>query len=164
MILGLSSGAFTELHVTISLIAIVAGLAVLTAMLSAEKPSRWTGVFLWTTVATSVTGFLFPSPGGPTPAQIVGIISLIVLALALAGFYLFRFRGPWRFIYVAAALLALYLNVFVALVQAFEKIPALNALAPTGSEPPFLIAQGLIFVAFVIFGFFAVKRFHPETA
>jgi hypothetical protein len=162
MVFGLSLHAFTELHVLISLIAILAGLFVLMAMLTAERPSRWTGLFLLMTVLTSLTGFLFPN-AKITPAQVVGAISLAVLALALIGYYGFRLRGPWRFIYVVTGLFALYLNCFVAVVQAFQKIPALHALAPEGNEPPFLVAQAALLLIFVIFGFLAVKRFHPPV-
>jgi hypothetical protein len=163
MILGLTLHAFTELHVAISLIAIAAGLIVLLAMLTGGRASAWTGLFLIMTVPTSVTGFLFPRVA-VTPAQIVGAISLGLLALALLGYYAFRLRGPWRFIYVITALFALYLNCFVAVVQAFLKIPALNALAPNGNEPPFMAAQGALLLIFLILGFLAVRKFHPAAA
>src|SRR5262245_47971088 len=135
MILGLSIGAFTTLHVVISLLAILAGLGVLIGMLRATFPPVLNAVFLATTIATSVTGFLFPLKA-IGPPHIVGAISLIVLAIALVALYGRHLAGRWRVAYVATALLALYFNVFVAVVQAFTKLPPLTALAPTQSEPP----------------------------
>ena len=143
--------ALTIFHVALSLIGIAAGLAVLYGFLT-SKTSGATSLFLWMTVATSVTGFFFPFHG-MTPGIVVGILSLIVLAIA------FRARNRWRKTYVIAAMIALYLNVFVLVVQLFEKVPALTALAPTHSEPPFQIAQGVVLLLFVILTVRAVMKY-----
>jgi hypothetical protein len=161
MILGLSLQDFTTLHVVISLIAIVTGLIVVWGMLNSQRMPAMTALFLVTTILTSVTGFFFPATM-VTPAQIVGIISLAVLAGAVLAFYLFHLNGRWRWIYVAMALLALYLNVFVLVVQGFQKVPALHALAPNGNEPAFIVAQTLVLLLFAWLGYLAVSRFHPE--
>ena len=163
MILGLSVEAFTLLHVIISLVGIASGLVVLFAMIGGRRSDALTAVFLATTVATSVTGFFFHSKA-IGPPHIVGVISLVVLALALLALYGRRLAGIWRPVYVVAAVLAFYLNCFVAVVQAFLKIPPLHALAPAGTEPPFAIAQGLVLLAFVGLGYLAVKRYHPAAA
>jgi hypothetical protein len=163
MILGLSTSTFTTLHVIVSLIGIAAGLIVLYGMLNAKPLPGWTAIFLAATVLTSVTGFFFPA-AQVLPSHIVGIISLVVLALALAALYLFHLHGAWRWIYVVSAMVALYFNCFVGVVQAFLKIPALHALAPTQSELPFAIAQLIVLALFIVLGFLAVKRFHPAAA
>ena len=160
MILGMSTGAFTLLHVAISLIAIACGVVVTIGMWRAQRVPLWTAVFLVTTVATSVTGFLFHSKSFGPP-HVVGVISLLILALALVALYGYRLTGAWRWIYVAGALAAFHLNVFVAVVQAFQKLPFLNALAPKGSEPPFAIAQLLVLAGFIALGIIAARRFHP---
>ena len=132
-------------------------------MLNASRLATWTAVFLATTVLTSVTGFLFPFEK-LLPSHIFGIISLPLLAVAILALYAFRLAGPWRWIYVVTALVALYLNTFVAVVQAFLKIPPITALAPTQSEPPFAIAQLLLLAIVVGLGVLAVRRFRPGTA
>ena len=162
MFLGLSIAAFTKLHVLLSLIGIVSGLVVLYGMLGAQKMPGWTALFLATTVLTSVTGFMFPAVA-ITPAAIFGIISLVVLAWALLALYVFQARGTWRWIYVVTAVLALYLNVFVLVVQAFQKITFVHPLAPNGSEPPFLVAQTIVLLTFLWLGFGAVLKFRPEA-
>jgi len=161
--LGLSLQAFTILHVIISLVAIAAGLVVFYQMLNSQFSPVWTLVFLVTTILTSVTGFMFPIAAF-TPALGFGIISLVVLAVALYALYSQHLAGAWRWIYVVTALFALYLNVFVLVVQSFQKIPALNALAPKGSEPPFAIAQAVVLAAFLYFGYCAVKAFRTRGA
>ena len=163
MILGMSFSTFTTLHVIISLIGIVTGLVALLGMLGGKNLGGWTAVFLATTVLTSVTGFLFPFTK-LLPSHVVGIVSLIVLAAALLALYAFRLDGPWRWIYVVAAVLALYLNVFVGVVQAFQKVGQLRALAPTQTEPPFAAAQGAVLLLFLILGLVALRRFRPPTA
>ena len=163
MVLGMSLSAFTQFHVALSLIGIATGFVVLFGMWSARRMEGWTAVFLATTVATSVTGFLFPFKA-IGPPHVFGVISLVLLAFAVLGYYTYRLVGRWRRIYVIGAVVSLYLNVFVGVVQAFLKIPALHALAPQGREPPFAIAQGLVFLAFVAFGYRAMKRFHPDRA
>jgi hypothetical protein len=163
MILGMSVAAFTTLHVVISLIGIVSGIVVLIAMLGGRALSGWTALFLATTVLTSATGFLFPSTGF-TPAQGVGILSLVLLAIALFALYGGHLAGVWRWIYVLTAVPSLYLNCFVLVAQSFQKIPALNALAPTQSEPPFQIAQLVVLVIFVIATVVAIRKFHPAPS
>jgi hypothetical protein len=158
-----ASQVFTNIHVAISLVAFVTGLITLFGLLAGRVFPTATGGFLILTVLTSVTGFLFPFHG-VTPAIIVGIISCVLLALAIAGIYVFNVAGAWRWIYVVTAVMALYLNCFVLVVQAFQKIPALHALAPKGNEPPFGIAQGLVLVLFLIAGYLSVRRFHPAIA
>jgi hypothetical protein len=160
MILGLSLSAFTLVHVAISLMAIVAGAVVVAKMLAGGSAPRWTAVFLVTTLVTSVTGFFFPSQS-LMPSHVFGVLSLIVLLPAAAALYVFRLRGPWRGVYVIGALVAFYLNAFVAVVQAFQKVPPLTPLAPTQSEPPFFAAQ-LVLLGLVIYaGIVALKRFRP---
>jgi len=157
MILGMSTSTFTLVHVVISLIGIFAGLIVLFGMFSAKRLSGWTALFLVTTVLTSVTGFFFHSTSFGPP-HVVGVISLVVLAVAIPALYIYRLAGSWRWIYVAGAVTALYSNVFVGVVQAFQKL----SLAPTQSEPPFLVAQAVVLAIFVVLGIVAVRSFHPE--
>jgi phosphoglycerol transferase MdoB-like AlkP superfamily enzyme len=160
MIAGLSIENFTILHTAISLIGIVSGLVVLVGMLRARRLPGWTVLFLATTVLTSVTGFMFPI-NGLTPAIVVGVISIVILAIALMALYVKHLSGAWRWIYVVTALTALYFNVFVLIVQSFQKVPVLQKLAQTQSESPFLIAQGVTLVAFLILGTLAARRFRP---
>ena len=163
MILGMSTATFTSVHVILSLIGILAGLVVvLFGLLRSQPLSGWTALFLATTVLTSLTGFLFPFER-LLPSHIVGIISLVVLAAALVALYVRRLAGSWRWIYVAGAVSALYLNAFVGVVQAFQKLPVLNVLAPTQSEPPFVIAQIVVLLLFVVLGIAAVRTFHPRS-
>jgi hypothetical protein len=162
MILGMSIATFTLVHVVLSLVGIFAGLVVVFGMLGSKKLDGWTALFLATTVLTSVTGFFFPFDK-ILPSHIVGLISLVVLAIAILALYALHLAGPWRWIYVVSAMLALYLNVFVGVVQAFQKLPLLASLAPTQSEPPFLIAQAIVLVIFVGLGIAAVRSFHPPT-
>ena len=157
MILGMSIPVFVTLHVTLSLVGIVSGLAVAAALLRGRYPAAVTAIFLATTILTSATGFPLP-PYGFDPARVVGTLSLVLLALAVAGLYVFKLAGPWRWIYIGTALAALYLNCFVAVIQSFQKIPAVNALAPTQSEPPFVIAQVVVLLAFVALGVVAIRR------
>ncbi|HEV3184856.1 MAG TPA: hypothetical protein VGZ49_08235 [Xanthobacteraceae bacterium] len=148
-------------HVIVSLIGIVSGIVVLVGMLSAQRMAGLTAVFLATTALTSVTGFFLPAEH-LLPSHVVGIISLVVLAIALVALYLRHLAGAWRWIYVVTAVIALYFNCFVGVAQAFQKIAALHALAPTQSEPPFMIAQLIVLAIFIVLGFLAVKRFHPK--
>jgi hypothetical protein len=163
MILGLSVANFTLLHVIISLIAIASGLVVLFGMLGSHRLPGWTALFLLTTILTSVTGFLFPIRGF-TPALAVGAVSLLVLAIALIAIYGQHLAGAWRWIYVAMAVTALWFNVFVLIVQAFQKVPSLHAMAPNGNESPFLIAQGLVLALFVVLGIVAAAKFRPAPS
>jgi hypothetical protein len=130
-------------------------------LLAGKRFNGWTALFLATTVATSVTGFGFPFEH-LLPSHKIGILSLLVLAVAILARYTFHLAGAWRWIYVVGATIALYFNVFVAVVQSFLKVPALKAMAPTQSEPPFLIAQLVVLALFSVLGFFAVKRFRNE--
>jgi hypothetical protein len=148
----------TAVHVLLSLLGIGSGFVVMVGLLMAKRLEGWTSLFLASTLATSLTGFLFPFHQF-LPAHGVGIISLLVLGAAIVGLYARHTVGAWRWIYVVSAVVALYLNVFVLVVQAFEKVPALKALAPTQSEPPFLIAQLVVMALFVVLAVVAVKRF-----
>jgi hypothetical protein len=163
MVFGMSLATFTLLHVVISLIAIATGFVVVSGWLRSSRPGFWTGIFLLTTVLTSVTGFGFPFTRF-LPSHWVGVISLVVLAIALLALYAFRLTGPWRWIYVTTALAALYLNVFVAVVQSFQKLAFLQPLAPTQSEAPFLVAQLAVLAIFVLLGFAALRRYQPPVA
>ncbi len=162
MTLGLSLSALTLLHVIVSLAGIGSGLIVLYGMLTAKRLDGWTAIFLTTTVLTSVTGYLFPFEH-LLPSHIVGGISLVVLAVAIVARYTFHLHGAWRGTYVVTAALALYLNCFVAVVQAFLKVPALKAMAPTQKEPPFVVAQLAVLVIFVVLTILAARRFHTEA-
>jgi hypothetical protein len=161
MVFGMSLGTYTFLHVVISLIGIGSGLVVMFGLLTGKRFDGWTGLFLATTVLTSVTGFGFPF-GHLLPSHILGILSLVVLAAAIPARYVFHLAGAWRRIYVVTAGMALYFNVFVLVVQAFEKVPALKALAPTQKEPPFLVAQLIVLVMFAVLIILAAKRFRTE--
>lgn len=161
MILGMSTAAFTEFHVLLSLVGIVSGIVVLFAMLGSRRLPAMTAIFLVTTVATSVTGFLFDSPFGP--ARVVGIISLVALAIAILALYVYKLAGAWRRIYVGTAVFSLYLNCFVGVVQTFQKVEFFRALAPTQKEPPFGIAQAVVLIAFVALGIAAARKFHPAA-
>ena len=158
----MSLATFTLIHVLISLVGIASGLVVLYGLLTSKRLDAWTVVFLATTVLTSVTGFGFPFQGF-TPALAIGFLSLIVLAVAISARYLGRLVGAWRWVYVVGAVFALYLNVFVLVVQIFLKIPVFHALAPTQSEPPFLFAQTLTAALFMALGVLAVRRFRVES-
>ena len=163
MILGIFDlSTYTVAHVVISLIAIAAGFIVACGMLASNRMEGWTALFLFTTVLTSLTGFGFPFDH-VLPSHVVGALSLVVLLIAILGYYLYRLAGAWRWIYVVAALVALWFNVFVLIVQAFQKISFLQPLAPTQSEPAFQIAQGAALVIFVVAGILAVRKFHPPA-
>lgn len=163
MILGMSLSTFTTLHVIISLIAIVTGFIAVFGMLQSRRMPCWTSIFLWTTVLTSVTGFMFPNTS-VTPGIIVGIISMILLAVAFFALYAKHLDVAWRWVYVWSAIAALWFNVFVGIVQSFQKIAFLNALAAKGSEPPFQIVQGAALVLLVVLAIMAVRNFHPRAA
>jgi hypothetical protein len=154
---------FTLIHVVISLIGIGSGAIVSFGMLTGKRMNGWTALFLASTVATSVTGFGFPFDH-LLPSHIVGIISLVVLAVASYARYGKRLAGGWRAVYVISAVVAFYLNVFVLVVQLFRRVPALAALAPTQSEPPFAIAQLGVFVLFIALGVMATKKFPRSIA
>jgi hypothetical protein len=156
MVLGMSLETFTLIHVLMSLLGIGSGIVVMYGFLTNQRLNRWTAVFLLTTALTSLTGFLFPFTA-MTPAIKLGIISLVVLTLAIVTRYFVHLA--WRKTYVIAACVALYFNMFVLVVQSFEKVPPLRAIAPTQKEPPFAIAQIVLLLLFVVLTTFAVKRF-----
>lgn len=151
------------IHVGLSIVGIVSGLVVLYGLLTGMALGGWTALFLATTILTSITGFPL-APFGFDPPRAIGVLSLILLAIAVGAYCLFHLAGLWRWVYVVAAMTALYLNCFVLVVQGFLKVQALHDLAPTQSEPPFLVAQSAVLILFVVLGFFAVRKFHPKAA
>ena len=165
MILGMSQATFVLVHVVISLIGIVAGLIVMFGMLGSKRQPGLTAIFLLTTILTSATGFLIPPLVSEKllPSHIIGALSLVLLAVACFALYGQKLSGRWRLIYVLTALISLYLNVFVLVIQSFLKIPALHALAPSvpPSERPFAIVQGIVLVFFVIVIIGAIRRYRP---
>lgn len=162
MTLGLSVAAITLIHVIISMIGIVTGLMAMIGLLTSKPMPRWTTVFLLTTILTSVTGFMFPFDK-LLPSHVIGIISLVLLAVACFALYSQKLAGRWRWIYVVTAMTALYLNIFVLIIQSFLKVPPLHALAPSvpPSEPPFAVVQGIVLVLFVAATVMAVRKFRP---
>src|ERR1700675_1232828 len=165
MILGMSLGTLTMVHVIISLIAIVSGILVLFGLLGSNRMPGLTAIFLLFTILTSATGFLIPPLLTETllPSHIIGLLSLVLLAVACIAVYGMQLSGAWRWIYVVTAMVSLYLNVFVLVIQSFLKVPALHALAPSvpPSEPPFAIVQGIVLLFFVIVIIGAVRRYRP---
>ena len=149
---------FVLFHVVISLIAIATGFVVLAGLLRGQRLDAWTAIFLVTTIATSVTGYGIPADR-LLPSHVVGALSLVVLALALYARYGARLAGGWRWAYVISATIALYFNVFVGVVQAFLRVPALRAAAPRQNEPPFVAAQSVVLLLFIGLGWLATKRF-----
>lgn len=163
MVFGMSLATFTLIHVIISLVGIGSGFIILFGMFGGKRLDGMTALFLVTTVLTSLTGYLFPFEH-LLPSHIVGGLSLVVLAIAIVARYSFHLAGRWRTIYVITAVMALYLNCFVLVVQSFLKVPALHALAPKGNEPPFAIAQGILLLLFIVAGILAVKKFRQVDA
>jgi len=165
MILGMSLSTFVTVHVIISLIGIVAGIIVMFGLLGSNRMPGLTAIFLLFTILTSATGFLIPPLLTETllPSHIIGILSLVLLAIACIALYGMQLSGAWRWIYVLTAMISLYLNVFVLVVQSFLKVPALHALAPSvpPSEPPFAVVQGIVLVFFIIVIVGAVRRYRP---
>src|SRR3954466_13828298 len=168
MILGMSLSTFTAVHVIISLIAIVSGIIVMFGLLGSKRMPGMTAIFLLFTILTSATGFLIPPLVSDKllPSHMIGILSLVLLAIACFALYGQKLAGAWRWIYVLTALLALYLNVFVLVIQSFLKVGPLHALAPSvpPSEPPFAIIQGIVLVFFAIVVIGAIRRFRPTPA
>ena len=162
MILGMSLSTFTTAHVIISLIAIVSGIIVMFGLLGSKRMPGMTAIFLLFRILTSATGFLFPFEK-LLPSHMIGILSLVLLAIACIALYGMNLSAAWRSVYVVTAMTSLYLNVFVLIIQAFLKVPALHALAPSvpPSEPPFAVIQGIVLVFFVIVIIGAVRRFRP---
>jgi hypothetical protein len=161
MILGMSVETFTFIHVVLSLVCIMTGFIVVALMLQSAPIAGWNAFFLISAILTSVTGFFFFPISGMTPAQVVGAISIVALAVALYAIYGRKLKGPWRGIYAGTAVFALYLNCFVAVVQSFAKFPYLHKFAPTGSEPAFAITQVVVLIALAILGVAAVRRYRP---
>jgi len=163
MIWGLTTSTFTAVHVALSFVGIVSGLVVLFGLIFGRRLGGWTALFLITTAATSVTGFGFPFDH-LLPSHKVGIASLLLLAVAIVALYARRLVGAWRRTYAICAVLALYLNVFVLIVQLYQKVPALKAIAPTQKEPPFAITQLAVLALFSFLTVLAAVRFRPEPA
>ena len=165
MILGMSLSAFTAVHVIISVIAIVSGIIVMFGLLGSSRLPGLTALFLLFTILTSATGFLIPPLVSEKllPSHMIGILSLVLLAIACIALYVMKLAGPWRWIYVLTALLSLYFNVFVLVIQSFLKVPALTALAPGNppSGPVFAVVQGIVLVFFVLMIIGAWRRFRP---
>jgi hypothetical protein len=154
----------TLLHVAISLVGILTGFVVAFGLLADKRLERWTAAFLISTTLTSLTGFLFFPLRPFLPSHVTGVISLVFLAAALYARYARGLAGGWRRCYVTTAVISLYLNVFVLVVQLFLKVPALHVLAPTQAEPPFAIAQGIVLLAFIVLGSLAARRFRGGSA
>jgi len=155
--------ALTLFHVGLSLVGIVSGFVVVYGLLTAKRLNGWTATFLSTTLATSLTGFLFPVHK-LLPSHVIGILSTLVLAIAIFAFYQRGLAGAWRRAYVVNAIIGLYLNVFILIAQLFMRVPALKALAPTRSAPAFQIAQLSVLIIFVLLGIFATRNFEHEQA
>jgi len=162
MVLGMSLATYTLLHVVISLIGIVSGLIVIFSLLNNKRPGVMTSLFLITTALTSITGFFFPVEH-LLPSHIIGIISLVDLAIAVPSLYVFHLAGVWRKTFIITSAIALYFNCFVLVVQSFLKVPALHSLAPNGKEPPFAVAQLLLLGAFIVLTTLAVRKFQPSA-
>jgi hypothetical protein len=160
MILGLTLVQFTFLHVFLSLVGIGAGIFIIYGLLTSRRLSILTSLFLITTVATSLTGFLFPFKG-VTPGIILGILSIIVLILAIVALYVRKLDGAWRATYVVSVCVAFYFNFFVLIAQSFDKVAALHAFAPTQASPGFGITQLAVLLIFILLTIRAVKKFHP---
>jgi hypothetical protein len=163
MSFGVPPEILLQTHVVLSLIGIVSGLIVVYGLLTDRPLGGCTALFLATTILTSLTGFPL-APFGFDPPRAVGVISLVFLAIAVISLYVFSLAGAWRWIYICSALVALYLNCFVGVIQAFGKLEFLRALAPTQTEPPFVVAQVALLIAFIAFGFFSIRSFHPRPA
>jgi len=165
MILGLSLSTFVLVHVIISLIGIAAGFVVMFGMLGSNRLPGWTAIFLLLTILTSATGFLIPPLVSEKllPSHVIGALSLVLLAIACFALYGQKLSGSWRWVYVLTALISLYLNTFVLVIQSFLKVGPLHALAPSvpPSEPPFAIVQGIVLVFFIIVIIGAIRRFRP---
>jgi hypothetical protein len=160
---GIPTGLFLQIHVVLSLIGIASGLIAMYGVLRGKLSAGWTALFLATTIATSITGFPLP-PFGFDPPRAIGVISLVLLSLAVAALYLLHLAGAWRWVFIVSAFASLYLNVAVGIIQGFQKLAFLHPLAPTQSEPPFLIAQLAVLLAFIAAAVLALIRFPPRVA
>ena len=161
MILGLSLAQFTFLHVFVSVIGIGAGIFLIFGLLSSRRLSILTAAFFVTTIATSLTGFLYPFKG-VTPGIVLGILSLIALIVAIVALYVKSLHGGWRGIYVVSVCLAFYFNFFVLIAQSFDKVPVLHSIAPTQTSPGYGFAQAAVLVVFILVTIRAYKKFHPD--
>lgn len=161
MVFGMTLATYTLVHVLISLVAIASGFVVVYGLLTGKRLDKLTALFLITTIATSLTGFGFPFIE-LLPSHIFGIISLVLLVPTLYARYSRNLAGAWRWVYIVGAVILLYLNVFVLIVQLFIKVPAITALAPTQTELPFVLAHGAALLLFIALGFFSVRRFHGD--
>ena len=155
--------AFTLFHTALSLIQLVSGIVVVFALMGSRDGGTWMPVYLASGIATSATGLMFPFHGF-LPSHAFSILSLVLFAVIILARYRFHLVGVWRWIFVSSLVLTVYLDAFVGVFQAFLKIPSLHALAPTNSEPPFAIAQGIVLVLFIAFGVIASRSYHPTTA
>ena len=162
MIFGMSIATFTTVHVALSLAGIASGFVVVFGMIEGKPSGVWTAIFLLTTVLTSITGFPIP-PLGFDPPRAIGLLSLLLLTLAIVALLVFHLARSWRWIYAVTTIAALYFNCFVGVVQTFQKISFFRSLAPTQSEPPFAIAQIAVLIIFIVLGVLAVKRFTPSA-
>src|SRR5262245_18732171 len=158
-----SLSTFTLVHTVLSLVALASGIVVVIVLVRSRSSPRWTALYLVTAVATSATGFGFPFEK-LLPSHVVGIICLVLLLVVILARYAFRLVGAWRWIYAVGLTVTVYLDAFVAVVQAILKVPALHALAPGGSEPPFAVAQGVVLVVFVALAVAAAFKFRPAAA
>jgi hypothetical protein len=163
MILGMSTGLFTGIHVFLSLVGIITGFILIFGMIGGKTLPKWAAWFFVTNILTDVTGFLFPFKG-ITPGIIIGALSLVLLAVAMIGYYGKRLAGSWRARYVITTAVALWFNVFVLIVQSFEKIGPLKAIAPTQAAPPFGITQLAALILMIILTVVAYRRFRPPVA
>lgn len=162
MMFGMSVATFTTVHVIITLVAMLAGFIVLFGMIRNKHSGLWAAIYLVLIALTSLTGYPIP-PLGLDPPRIIGTLSLVLIIMAIAGLYIFHLSGIWRAIYVVTATFALYLDCFVGVVQAFGKVAALRALAPTQSSPIFAVAQLAVLAIFGALGYLAFRRFHPAV-
>jgi hypothetical protein len=161
MTLGMSYGTMIQLHMVFSLIGILVGIFVLLGMVANRFSAPWTAVFLASTLFASLTGFPIP-PFGFDAARAVGILTVVLEAIAIAALYIFRLEGQWRWLFVASSVASLYFNCFVGVAQTFQKVAYVNAFAPTQTEAPFAVAQFVVLVIFIALGYLAARRFHPE--
>jgi hypothetical protein len=160
---GIPTSLFLQIHVAISLIAIVAGLITMYGMLKKNMSHGWTALFVATLILTSVTGFPL-APFGFDPPRAIGTLSLVLLAIAVLALYIFNLSGPWRVVFIVTAVIALYFDAFVAVIQSFQKLSFLQPLAPTQSEPPFVVAQVVVLVLFIALGVQLLRKFRPGAA
>lgn len=162
MILGMTLQSFTVFHLILSMIGIAFGFIVAGGILASNKLPGWTALFLLTTILTNATGFLFPV-AKLLPSHIVAALSLVLLAVALYAYYGKSLDGVWRPVYIVTAMLALWFNVFVLVAQSFLKVALLNVYAPTGSEPPFAITQGVVLIFFIAAILLGIRKFKPAS-